>query len=343
MQGERAYLSHQLGRWIWLIVAIFVVLGTACCCAAWKAVFPVETRAPETFPEADIVYKSAHGVGFVNADGSNVEHVPLVVKDFRGNVTDWWRPVITADNHTLIVKVIDYFYHGAFTPYYLVVWRNNELPVWCIQWGERQQLPLLSLDQRDIFIQTERGLALYKLNSCGMDDPPIKVYENVFGIPSPNLQYVAYSNRPGSSPEDDRFIVIREISSGTEWTIGMGDYPVWSRDSQWLAYVGTDGIYTYSVLAKSEPRQVISYPNFFDKRDRTYTARDYWQIPPEVSWSPDGKWLVYHKWEGTDVDTGGDAQYNAIYKLNIETGEEIKIIDGGMYPSWRWPAEQSGE
>lgn len=199
------------------------------------------------------------------------------------------------------------------------------------------------MDQNNIFIQTEQGLALYTLSSCGADDPPVKIYEDIFGVPSPNLQYIAYTSRPSSDPGDDRFIVIREMSGESQWTIGIGDYPVWSRNSQWLAYVGTDGIYTYNVLEKLEPRQVISYPNLFDKRDRTYTARDYWEIPPEVSWSPDGKWLVYHKWHGTDPYIAGDPKYNAIYKLNIETGEEIKIIDGGMYPYWRWPAEQPGE
>lgn len=342
MRQERAYASHQGWRWIWFIIALFAVLGTACWCAAWKAVFPAETRAPETFPSAEIVYKSAYGVGFVNADGSNVEHVPLVVKDFRGNVTDWWRPVITADNHTLIVKVIDYFYHGPSTPYYLAAWRNDELPVWCIQWGGKQQLPLLSMDQHNIFIQTEQGLALYTLDSCGTDDPPVKIYEDIFGVPSPDLSYVAYTNDT-SDWEDKRFIVIHEMSSGIEWTIGMGDYPAWSRDSQWLAYTGTDGIYIVNVVKNTSPQRVVLYLDPVDKRDYTYRAGAPGKLPPEVSWSPDGKWLVYHKWQGTNGDTGGDAKYNAIYKLNIETGEEIKIIDGGMYPSWRWPAEQPGE
>jgi len=342
MRQERVYSNRQHWRWLGLIIAAFVVVGTVCCCVTRKTIFPAETRAPETFPSADIVYKSAHGVGFINADGSGLAYVPLVVKDFRGNVTDWWRPVITADNRTLIVKVIDYFYHGASTPSYLVTWRNNELPVWCIQWGGKQQLPLLSVDQNHIFIQTEQGLALYKLNSCGTDDLPLKIYEGILGVPSPDLRYVAYTNDiPGW--EDNRFIVIHEISSGIEWTIGMGDYPAWSRDSQWLAYTGTDGIYIVNVVKNIPPRRVLLYLDPVDKRDYTYRAGAPGKLPPEVSWSPDGEWLVYHKWRGTGGDTGGNADYNAIYKLNIETGEEIKIIDGGMYPYWRWPAEQPGE
>lgn len=337
---ERAYSSHQLWWWIWLTIAISAVLGMACYCAAWKVMFPAETRAPETFPTAEIVYKSAHGVGFVNADGSNPEYVEIVINEY-GNKSEFWRPVITSDNHTLIIKVAPSHFH-VYNPHTLAVWRSGEFPVLCSQWQE-QTRALLSADQAHIFIRIEQGIALYNLNSCGTDALPIKVYENVFGVPSPNLQYIAYTNRSGPSPGDDRFIVIREMSTGIERTIGIGDYPAWSRDSHWIAYTGTDGIYIYNVLEKLEPRRVILYPNLFDKRDRTYTARDYWEIPPEVSWSPDGKWLVYHKWTGTDYHTGIYPSDNAIYKLNLETGEEIKVIDGGMYPYWRWPAEQPGE
>ncbi|HMB23559.1 MAG TPA: hypothetical protein VKP08_12035 [Anaerolineales bacterium] len=64
------------------------------------------------------------------------------------------------------------------------------------------------------------------------------------------------------------------------------------------------------------------------------------EVLSEVAWSPDGKWLVYHKWVGTDYNTGTDPSSNAIYKLNIKTGEEIKILDGGIYPYWRWSVEK---
>ena len=47
-------------------------------------------------------------------------------------------------------------------------------------------------------------------------------------------------------------------------------------------------------------------------------------------WSPDGQWLVYHLWE--------NKQYN-IHKLNLETGEDEVIFEGGLYPHWRWASE----
>jgi len=227
----------------------------------------------------------------------------------------------------------------VFNPHYLAVWRTGELPALCTQWGY-QQMPLLATDQAYIFVSAEQGLALYDVSSCGTDETPTKVYENVFGVPSPDLQYAAYTNRPSPDPDDDRFIAIQNIVSGEVKIVGIGEYPVWSRDSHWLAYIGLDGIYVANVAEGTRPRRVVLYPNLFNNGAPTYAGRSYWDIPPEVSWSPDGKWLIYHKWTGTNYYTGINPSDNAIYKLNIETGEETKIIDGGMYPYWRWPVQQ---
>ena len=58
-----------------------------------------------------------------------------------------------------------------------------------------QQFPLLTADQQHIFIQVEQGIAVYTLDSCGTEERPVKVFENVFGVPSPDFNYVAYTNR----------------------------------------------------------------------------------------------------------------------------------------------------
>jgi Tol biopolymer transport system component len=119
----------------------------------------------------------------------------------------------------------------------------------------------------------------------------------------------------------------------------VGDYPAWSRDSRWLAYTGVDSLYVVDVVDGAQPQRVVQYVNPYHGKAPGYSAGDYTEVPPEASWSPDGSWLVYHRWQGTDPFTGVDPRSNAVFKLNLETGQEVKIVDEGMYPSWRWPAE----
>jgi hypothetical protein len=308
-----------------------VLVGLACSASASK-----ETRAPEAFPSTDLVFTSSEGVGFVNADGSNRSSLSMNTEMPYGMEDQVWRPVITGDGRALVVKIGDKFQH-VYALKELVLWQTGELPIPCLQW-QAQPMAYLSADQQQIFIQTKQGLARYNLSSCGTNDPPIETYGNLIGVPSPDLQYIA-SVEDRDDLRHNRAVVIRNMESDERRVVGEGDYPAWSRDSQSLAYTGPDGIYVFH-LDDVQPRRVIFYPNLFDEQYPTYFGAAPWRIPPEVSWSPDSNWLVYHKWTGTDYNTGTDPYSNAIYKLNIETGEEIKIIDHGMYPFWRWPVEK---
>ncbi len=336
---QKSTSSSSRRRLLFLILAsiICILIATACYGVA-QIVFPAETHAPEAFPDADIVFvPSGKEVGFVNADGTNPEYVRLVVKVHGDTSLIWpWRPVITGDNQTLIVKVADHLDY-VYAPHYLALSQVGRLPVLCTQW-EFQQMAYLSPDQQHIFIQTKQGMARYKLSSCGTNDVPVETYNDIFGTPSPDLQYVAYTNHVDDLYHD-RVVAIRNIDSREERIVGEGDYPAWSRDSRQLAYTGPDGIYVFDIERDTQPRRVIFYPNLFDEQYPTYSGAASWRIPPEVSWSPDGKWLVYHKWTGIRHDDTADPSTHAIYKLNIETGEEIKVLDGGMYPYWRWPVE----
>lgn len=320
---------------IYLFLSIFTLFTSVFC---GTFVLEKETRAPEVFPETDIVFSSSDGVGFVNADGTNVTSLPFVARVSSGKVKGAWRPVITEDYRTIIMKVTDPF-TSVDSPRALVMWREGTLPIYCASWPD-QQVPLLAADQKHLFIQTEIGIAMYPLDSCGASDAPVATYKGIQGVISPNLYFVVYA-RQGDDLYRNRFLVLRNIESGEETEIGEGDFPAWSRDGQQIAYTGPDGIYIVSIEQPGVPKRILKYLNPFDELLPTYSVLgDYYKIPIEPSWSPDGFWLVYHKWQGEDPYTGISPVHNTIYKLNIETGEEIKIIDGGMYPFWRWPVEK---
>jgi len=331
--------SNRKSFWILLVFGALFALITTCCAAVISAEHPKETRAPQEFPKTDIIYANYGGLGFVNADGSNLTRVRFSAKMAGGRFSGYsgraTRPAITGDNQTVIVQVNPNGYFGMknLYGYKLALWRTGELPLMCWGWNE-QPLPLLSAGQKHILIQTEQGIALYDLNGCGEDNRSVKTFQNVSGVPSPDLRYVAYTD---PKYEDERFVIVLDMANGKKRVVGKGDYPAWSRDGQWLAYTGVDGIYVVNVTVVKEPQQAILFLNPGGKVFPTYVKVSD-SVPPEVSWSPDGQWLAYHKLIGTE--TISDPDYYAIYKLNIATGEEFKIVDGGVYPFWRWPAEE---
>ncbi len=295
-----------------------------------------KTQIPETFPNTDIIFSAPDGIGFVNADGSNLSSLAFVAELSYGKEDHAWRPVITADSKTIVAKAADVFMNASL-PQALIVWQANKKPTFCDNWLH-QQLPLLTKDQTGIYIQFEQGIALYALDSCGTNVAPTKFYEDMQGIFSPDLKYVAYVRQ--SDRFSKSYIVVKEVNSTKEFiVIDEGSVPSWSFDSKWIAYTGVDGIYIVSVEEFEKPKRILKHLNPRDSFSGLYEYVTY-HIPPEPSWSPDGKWLVYHKWLGIRHDDTTDPSTYAIYKLNIETGEEIKILDGGMYPFWRWPVEE---
>jgi len=109
-----------------------------------------------------------------------------------------------------------------------------------------------------------------------------------------------------------------------------------------VAYTGADGIYVVNATGASKSRLIVPHQNP-DETQPLY--RDNPQpslfFPPIVAWSPDGQWLVYALYrEGLGKDAVGSASFYAIYKVNVQTGQETKLIDGGLSPYWRWPVEE---
>jgi hypothetical protein len=107
------------------------------------------------------------------------------------------------------------------------------------------------------------------------------------------------------------------------------DTPAISPDGQWVAYTADDGLYVVSIEG-SEPRRVVE----------TCVARkqsggwDDW--PPAPSWAPDGQWLTYHRCtHPCFTECGGDIGDYSVFKVNLRTGEEVLLVEGGVNPYWR--------
>lgn len=329
--------KHQLLRLILVPATLILSLGITGCCAFFQ---PSPVRAPEQFPETEIVFVAGNGrMGFVNADGSALTYITLWANSEDEDYRYGSLPIVTNDGTTLIYVLtrttnIGEPYIGGLGK--LVVATTGEYPDVCEAWYAKA--PLL-VDNELLSLNIESSmLELYDLHYCedSLDAVPMREYEApiwestgqeeripLFGLISPNLQYMAYSTVE---------IVIRNLLSGDEISVGEGDYPAWSRDSQWLSYVGHDGIYI--VEADGTGRRQVVTSNY--SNSMIYQSSTFYYTPPWPAWSPDGHWLIYHLYNS---DSGSSIPDEIpIYKLNIETGEVIKIVDYGIFPSWRWPA-----
>lgn len=125
-------------------------------------------------------------------------------------------------------------------------------------------------------------------------------------------------------------IIVVDPSTQDERVVGKGVAPSWSPDGEWLAYTGLDGLYIVRADG-TEQQQVLEY---CARCQETPSGQEWSDWPPLPEWSPDGKWLVYHREE--------NGRY-AVYKLNLETREEILVVENGLNPDWRAkPVEQAG-
>lgn len=94
----------------------------------------------------------------------------------------------------------------------------------------------------------------------------------------------------------------------------------WSPDGQWLAW-------GRSVAGAATGRQVWIMRS--DGRDaRALTSDAYWQHG-SLSWSPDGRHVLYQRAPAT-----GAATRPSIWLMDVATGEAEEIISAGYLPRW---------
>lgn len=128
-------------------------------------------------------------------------------------------------------------------------------------------------------------------------------------------------------------ILILDTTTGQEtvlMTAGIKEFlgsPAFSPDGASVAYMADDGLYVLSVPAEdAQPQRIIELPNSTARSQR-------WPAAP--SWSPDGQWLVYHRCsEDCSYRFTGVESFD-IFKVNVETGEEVLLVEGGLNPYWR--------
>ena len=290
-------------------------------------------------PEADIIYQVVSDssendhlspqVGFINADGTGKTSITLsenyLIRPFMSKSMDGiyyftpFEPSISAGGLGIHILSSDGTYSTCRTLDEDYNYNGFVFPV-------------SFQGKRDLLVSNPSRIEIINFDSgkCNVIKTPAQVSDprNEFiGMASPanKSSLIIYSESVNSSPSaSSDTIKTLDLQTGTEKKILEGGWsPTFSPDDQSIAYTDDNGIYVANADG-AKPRRIVSFhvPNPLIESGHGWSAYPFW--------SPDGKWLVYHKCSD-NCKTSLDF---AIYKVNIDSGVEQKITDMGLYPVW---------
>lgn len=283
------------------------------------------TNTPSiTFPDKDIVYQIGDPndpkIGFVNADGTGKEI--LDVDSYLAKPT--WSPEKT-------LYALEWSGAGAHTGY-ASFWQEKKARITCRndRWQAVKSIELMPGSDPALAIINNAGYQILSidLNSCQETKMYIDVSQasstTIQGISiSPDGNKILYAEKGDVSISSPTYsISVLDIVSEKVVEVGIGVNPTWSGDGQWIAYIWLDGIYIMA-FDGSQNRRLITY-NYEDG----FSPGEFITTTPLPRWSPDGKWLVYHKCLQSLATC-------SVMKLEISTGQETQVAENGLYPFWR--------
>ena len=319
------------------LTILAVVLVVACALFFAPAFTPDRESPGFTLPKADIIYQALNNqvsmqnesnnlIGFVNADGSGNTLVKLKYRAYQ--------PVFSLEAGGL------FFHDNESDPYGLMP--EGGQPYFLSKSGVYKICTQFYVEG---FIFPVEGTGYYLLESDGgnielADMKTCKVIKRLVEIPNPggvngeiNSAYPSSSGKSmvfseSSSAQGD-VIYIMDIGTGAVREVLQGGYNAsFSPDNQRIAYVGDNGIYIAN--ADGTGSKLIVKIDFNSYSESAYIYSDSVETPYPF-WSSDGSTLVYHKCNNEDCH---DLSNFSIYKVDVNSGVEQKIVDGGLYPIW---------
>lgn len=335
-----------------IFILLLISLGVTAC----RPIFVPHIRArfslDKPFPDRDIVfitewvYTTGDKIlGFIQSDGSGLEYVSLknMSSDDKFSLTP---PTWSSDGKSIFSST-----YGYSLPF--VIHSDG------IQYSLSDNIRAIGSDINYVSVIPGTQQALYagfhediKTNMVAileLDKDPVVLVSYPPPDASANNNWVYLTLGPNPicgkdrvlflysnpvHPEEGRKLVFLNIEDETQTSLSSKElgtewftFPSCSPDGKWVAYTASDGIYLIRPDGTQKQLLVSILP--FDEFDRSDSF-------PAVSWSPDGEWIVYHHCKSGASCNMSDESAVAVYKMNIETGQKIKLVDGGLFPYWRW-------
>ena len=297
-----------------ILLCILLIFATSGCQSVWK----------QPFPDAEIVYQTGSfdqpQLGFVRADGSN----PVLLETGVYLMKTTWS--LAGDRIYALSRGGQAIVFG-----YPAYWEPDGKFKKCREWFNYEQIEeVVRADgSKQALILSTKVIQLADLDRCKSIEVLVDIFEHgeliIFGASySPDGRWLLYGLETGQGLPAASIYQLMKMDLKTHQAVELakGVNPSWSPDGLQIAYVQADGIYIMNADG-SQPRQVVNhifvneYGNF--------------GFPPILRWSPDGKWIVYHRCEKYSCIV----YENTIYKVETATGKEVKIIEGGAFPDWR--------
>jgi hypothetical protein len=333
----------------WLILAVILLLCVTGCTlfgdpqmedynrSASQQLWPSE----EGFPQREIVFDVAkqEGVfGFIEPDGSGLI-TRTVALDLHAAVPTWgpggefitfrigvWP--YTAAYYQGVAQVVSA--EGKMVGRCYGIWPEGSGRIW-ITSEDHLVTQFVYPDDEQIPDQ----IALVDFRSCKI----VSILFEASSVESERLESGTLSSqgwlamgrgkRENNVSTSAEVVVVVDSGTKEERVVGQGVAPAWSRDGEWLAFTGSDGIYVVR-RDGTQLRRVVDLHVPPEEQDRYVWKSEM----TAAAWSPDGEWLIYHR-----ITPNGPT----IFKTRVETGEEIEVFQGGMFPHWRWDMDDGGD
>ena len=308
----------------------------------------------QPLPDRDIVFQTTLSlrardkrIGFIDADGSGLTFVAITHIDTSIQMSP--RPFWTSDGQMV-------FFSDSLGGAFLGIRRDGLLrkyPQWMALAAPLEQ-PNLTILLAAIDDMLD-GIALFDLDAGQITHTFVVGEGNhpsigTSALSGSMLVYRRWWNPdPVTTPRLTVWeIVLLDIDTGEERVLarregqdseGILDRPAISPDGQWVVYTAAEGL---RLVRPDGSDDHLLVPMDLVREDALGRRRD--AAPPEAAWSPDSRWLVYHRCMLPSPKFCYDSvQDHAIFKLNIETGEEVLLFEGGLNPYWRLTPSEGTE